>query len=106
LKSRRDIDRLFDNGRRISGEHATILWEKSDRFAYGVFLSGKSGPATARNRIKRLFREAIRFNRHVLGGAVRVAVVPKARTKEPQFKAVNAELGRLFTLVQSRASQD
>jgi len=103
LKSRLEIDRLFKSGRRLSGDYFTLVWEKNEKFSYGVFVPKNYGPAVKRNRAKRLFREAIRVNRHILGDNVRMAVLLKVSTQDLDLNSLNGEIEQLFRVIESRA---
>ncbi len=96
LKSKVDIDRLFKKGRKASEGCFQLYWETSDRFRFGVFVGQKLGGAVERNRIKRLFREAIRLNRDQLSDIVTIAVVPRSRPEKLTFEQVNAEINHVF----------
>lgn len=101
LKSKVEIDQLFKNGRKLSGDYFTLLWEKSESFKYGVFVAKVAGDAPTRNRIKRLSREAIRLNRKKLTFPVRLALLPRKQAKVPEFEDIDAEIGRLFELIKA-----
>lgn len=101
LKSRVEIDQLFKNGRKLSGDYFTLLWEKSESFKYGVFVAKSAGDAPTRNRIKRLSREAIRLNRKHLTFSVIIALLPHKQAEVPDFEDIDAEIGRLFDLIKA-----
>ena len=96
LKSKVDIDRLFKKGRRSPGDCFQLFWETSDLFLYGVFVGRRLGGAVERNRIKRVYREAIRLNKDQLSDAVAIAVVPRPGPEKQTFEQVNAEINRIF----------
>ena len=110
LKRRLDIDALFKKGHRFSGHFCSVIWQPASeieviesgagkpvaRFQYGIFASKKLGNAVARNRLKRLYREAIRLNRHELTVAGRLGVLPITRGKIPDWKEINNEVRSLI----------
>jgi len=96
LKSSADISRLFKAGQRVSGQYFTLIWEKSDRFQYGVFVKKEHGNSVKRNRLKRLYREAIRENLKTLETDLRIAIVPRTKPDQPGLKEINAEISRIF----------
>lgn len=96
LKSRVEIGRLLDRGRRETGRDFTLVWESSERFEYGVFVKGKAGNAVERNRLKRLYREAIRLNRATLKHQIRVIIFHRSQADKPGFDSINAEISRIF----------
>ncbi len=101
LKRRKDVARLFEEGRRASDGLVTLYavenpgWEHA-RMAVGV--SRKSGSAVVRNRIKRLCREALRLARSDLPAGWDFMVVPRPEvdlTVEKLKVSIEALAGRL-----------
>ena len=72
LKSRKQIEKLFSEGRRFSNFPLRVLWlvspgEKEPGLQVGVTVSSRYfKKAVDRNRIKRLLRESIRLQKHSL----------------------------------------
>lgn len=94
LRSRRDIERLFRDGRRHTGNSLVCVWQQSDRFQYGVFVGRALGSAVQRNRIKRRLREAIRLCRGGLKEPVRFGIVPRPASAETGFRQLHAEINQ------------
>jgi ribonuclease P protein component len=62
LRYKKDFDRLYKKGAKIHGRHLVIIFAKnSRRYNRRAFLASKKvGKAVARNRARRLMKEAYR----------------------------------------------
>jgi ribonuclease P protein component len=96
LKQRREIEALFAAGRRIQLEDISIRWQPQECFRYGVFLRGRGSTAVARNRLKRILREAIRLNRKALNNPVHLAVLFARKAKDTDFHALDTQIKVAF----------
>lgn len=96
LKSRSEISEILKNGRRLPGNCFAVVWQPSDRFKFAVLLSRRHGPAIRRNRIKRLFREAIRLSRTRLTRSVKMVVFPEVTDEEPELNRIRTDVCRVF----------
>ena len=80
LKRRKDMARLFERGRRVSDAVVTLYAIENptcDHARMGVGVSARHGGAVARNRLKRLCREAFRLTRGELPGGWDYVIVPR-----------------------------
>ena len=98
---RRDIDRLFATGRSARDSLVTLLAAPNGlphaRCAVGV--GRRHGTAVARNRVKRLCREAFRLSRPEIAGGWDYIILPRAgrRLTFAALRASVVELARRVT---------
>jgi ribonuclease P protein component len=77
LKNEKEFDLVFKQGYGIKGKAGTFLIRKSkEKLKLGIIASKKLGNAVTRNRIKRIFREAItRISDHIKE-PIEIVVIP------------------------------
>ncbi|MCU0722824.1 MAG: ribonuclease P protein component [Planctomycetes bacterium] len=83
LRRKKEYDRVFREGRKRSLPQATVVAAPNGlAHARLGILAGKAlGGAVARNRVKRVFREAFRLNRPGLPDGFDLVVVPRPRQR-------------------------
>lgn len=79
LRSRLDFGRVYRRRRSVSDEGLIVygLPNELDRSRLGLSVSRKYGNAVARNRFKRLVREAFRLSRRDLPVGLDLIVIPR-----------------------------
>ena len=89
IKSNKEYQRIVKNGKRISGRnvYAKFLFSEKEQFNYGVVVPKSiCASAVKRNRLRRIFKEAVRSIKGT--GAISVDIVFFPR-KEPGKDAYN-----------------
>jgi ribonuclease P protein component len=91
VRRRADFERAYSSGSRIQTRYMTVfVVPNGGRVArLGVAATRKLGPATVRNRAKRLAREV--FRRHKPAESVDVVVVPRREMLDALFNSLEAD---------------
>jgi len=93
LQRRRDIRAVFDAGLRTPGQLLALWALRGAQETRAVIVAGRRvGGATARNRAKRLLREAYRLNRHRVRGPCHLALVAQRACAQASRPEVEVEL--------------
>ncbi|MBI5360282.1 MAG: ribonuclease P protein component [Planctomycetes bacterium] len=79
LLKRAEFDRVFKNGRIVRDTVLKTHWMPNglEYSRLGIVISRAVKTAVARNRLKRLCREAFRLNKHVLPKGLDIIIIPK-----------------------------
>ena len=91
VRRRADFERAYSSGSRIHARYMTVfVVPNGGQVArLGVAATRKLGPATDRNRAKRLAREVFRRNKPVEG--LDVVVVPRREMLDALFTSLEAD---------------
>jgi len=98
-----EISGLFREGRKFPSGSFTLYWQPAEQFKWGVFLSRRHGPASLRNRLKRLYREAIRQRRDNLSRNGRIAVVPRMTGANIGLEQIVKDVDRVFERINNES---
>ena len=97
LHTQADFDRAFQSGRRVVGRHMSVRAAANglEHARLGVVVGRRFAPAAARNRIRRLVREAFRLRQHDLPAPCDLVVAPRRPWREPGVEELAEELVEL-----------
>jgi ribonuclease P protein component len=93
-----DFKRVMKTGRKLVSRNFILFMKENenDFNRLGVVVSKKVGPATCRNRIKRVCREFFRFHKHRIKGTFDIIILAKRECRVRKYVDAKAELGRIF----------
>ena len=95
-----DFRRVMKTGRKIVSRNFILFVKNNERNFHrlGVVVSKEVGPATYRNRIKRVCRECFRLHKPRIKGAVDIVILTKKGCNIRDYKDAKDELQRALVL--------
>ncbi len=107
LRRPEDFRRVYDRKRSASTDWLIVYAAPNDRpySRLGLSVSRKYGGAVARNRLRRLYREAYRLSRSDLPVGLDIVLIPRG-TAEPTLAALVDALPRLVGQVARKLAGD
>ena len=103
IRSSLDFQRIYD-GRCKAGDQHLLVFASENELTHpriGLSVSRKHGPAVARNRIKRLLREAFRYTREELPTGLDLVLIPRVNSGA-DLREYRRSLKRLATKLGKR----
>jgi ribonuclease P protein component len=85
---------VYDRGRRVRSPSFTLFGVANEvgHCRLGITVTRRFGKAVARNRAKRVLREAFRLNKHQFDGALDIVVNAHDSMLERSLSAIEREL--------------
>jgi ribonuclease P protein component len=93
-----DFKRVMKTGRKLVSRNFILFMKENGKEFHrlGVVVSKEVGPATCRNRIKRVCREFFRLHKHRIKGTFDIIILAKRECRVRRYVDAKAELGRIF----------
>src|SRR5215471_14651013 len=107
LRRPADFQRVYDR-RRSASDQLLIVYGCENGLPHlrlGLSVSRKVGPATRRNRLRRLYREAFRLTRHEMPAGLDLVVIPR-RPEDPSLEHLKGALPRLVGQIARKLARE
>lgn len=101
LRKRSEFQRVFDEGKVFSNDQITVYALLNDNpiSRLGLVVGRKFGNSPRRNRFKRIFREAYRLNKGILGKGVDIVIMPRPGLTDLSLRAVEDKFKEILVQI-------
>lgn len=102
-----DFRRVYERRRSASDDYLIVYGCENSlpHLRLGLSVSRKVGPATHRNRLRRLYREAFRLTRSEMPTGLDLVLIPR-RPDEPPLEELKRSLPRLVGQVARKLARE
>jgi ribonuclease P protein component len=107
LRRPSDFRRVYER-RRSASDRWLIVYACPNGLPHlrlGLSVSRKVGPATVRNRLRRLYREAFRLTRHEMPAGLDLVLIPRGPA-EPPLEELKCSLPRLVSQLARKLARE
>ncbi|MBV9123836.1 MAG: ribonuclease P protein component [Planctomycetes bacterium] len=107
LRRPSDFRRVYERRRSASDDYLIVYGCENSlpHLRLGLSVSRKVGPATHRNRLRRLYREAFRLTRREMPTGLDLVLIPR-RPDEPPLEELKRSLPRLVGQVARKLARE
>jgi ribonuclease P protein component len=101
LRKRKEFQRVFDEGKVYGNDQITVyaLLNNDSVSRLGLVVGRKFGNSPRRNRFKRIFREAYRLNKNILGNGVDIIIIPRSGLTDLSLKSVEDKFKKILAQI-------
>jgi ribonuclease P protein component len=102
-----DFRRVYERRRSVSDGRLIVYGCENGlpHLRLGLSVSRKVGPATFRNRLRRLYREAFRLGRQDMPGGLDLVLIPRGQ-REPALEELKKSLTQLVGQLARRLGRE
>jgi ribonuclease P protein component len=107
LRRPADFRRVYDRRRSVSDAMLIVYGCPNDlpHNRLGLSVSRKFGPATVRNRMRRLFREAFRLTKHEMPTGLDLVLIPRC-SEPPLLEDLKVSLTKLIRQMAQKLARE
>jgi len=104
LKREKDFKNLLNSGLNFKTDIARFFYSRKDNFPirYGIVVSKKLGNSVTRNKIRRLFREALRIKTDLIIMPVDFVIMPYKFCGDVEFSRIVTGIDKFIEFISKR----
>ena len=108
LRKRAEFQKVFHEGKVFSNDQIILyaLLNSTKISRLGITAGRKFGNAVKRNRLKRIFREAFRLNKHLLYRGVDLIIIPRTDFTDLTLKSIEDKFKELLIQINKQLENE